>query len=137
VLIKLQYLVVTHPENTELKYLPFPDTFFDKIQKENGGESDDKNGFWLDVDGILEYIPFTDKQVLNEENPEHKKKYFAEKYASAQKQIEFLNSEIQFLEKLNSISGLSENLELYSNHNLIESFKTIEELNIPEQKFQE
>ncbi len=133
VLIKLQYLVVTHPENTELKYLPFPDTFFNKIQKENG----DKNGFWLDVGGILEYIPFTDKQVLNEENTEQKKSYFAQKYSSAQKQIEFLNSEIQFLEKLNSISGLSENLELYSKYPQIEGFKVIEELNIPEQKFQE
>ncbi|WP_288445453.1 hypothetical protein [uncultured Chryseobacterium sp.] len=137
VLIKLQYLVVTHPENTELKYLPFPDTFFDKIQKENDDENDDKNGFWLDVGGILEYIPFTDKQVLKEDNPEHKKNYFTKKYASAQKQIEFLNSEIQFLEKLNSISGLSENLELYSKHTQIEEFKIIEELNIREQKFQE
>lgn len=133
ILIKLQYLVVAHPENTELKYLPFPDTFFTKIQKEN----DDKKGFWLDVGGILEYIPFTDKQFLKDDNPEHKKSYFAEKYASAQKQIEFLNSEIQFLEKLMGISGLSENLKLYSKHTLIEGFKIIEELNITEQKFQE
>lgn len=133
VLIKLQYLVVSHPENTKLKYLPFPDTFFDNIQKEN----DSENGFWLNIDGILEYIPFTDKQFLNEENPEHKKNYFVERYTTAQEQIDFLNSQIQFLEKLNGISGLTENLELYSKHTLIEGFKIIEELNIPEQKFQE
>ena len=132
VLVKLQDLIVAHPEDARFKYIPFPDKFFDKIQKGN----EDEDGFWLNIDGILEYIPFTDKQFLDEENRENKKKYFAEKYSSAQKQIQFLNIEIQFLEKLLRIAGLEESIELYIKHNQKGEFNIIKELNISEDNFQ-
>ncbi len=135
VLIKLKELIVAQHKDTELKYLPFPDELFDNINQ----NFHDSNGFWLNLNGILEYVPYVTKQFLSSAEPNIKREYFSKEYANAKEFIgkaekELLEKE-SFFNKLNSISGLQENIDLYKRKTEIENFKILDSLDVQIDEF--
>jgi exonuclease SbcC len=137
VLIKLQELIVSEPKDKSKKYLPAPELLFENIAK----VKDDKDGFWINLNGIQEYITYATKQFLNNSDPVKKKKFFTEKFANANKDLikveKEKNEKETFFRKLNSISGLEESIELYQRQSSILKFEAHDALDIAEDKFNE
>ena len=126
ILIKFKDLVVSNPNSKDYDYLPKPEVLFENIKQ----DLLDDEGFWLDLNGIFQYIPLVDQQFLDNEDPSEKRKYFNEKYqlanatfSKAQKEFESIE---RFYKALHQISGLQENISTYKKKREIESFNIIQ-----------
>lgn len=126
ILIKFKDLVVSNPNSKDYDYLPMPEELFENIKQ----DLIDDEGFWLDLNGIFQYVPLVDQQLLDNEDPSEKRKYFNEKYqlanatfSKAQKEIESIE---RFYKALHQISGLQENINIYKKKREIKSFKIIQ-----------
>lgn len=137
VLIKFKELIVSNPNNIEEKYLPNPEELFENIKK----DFEDNVGFWINLNGVNEYVPLVEQQFLESENPAIKKKYFSDKYNIAEKVLAKAKKEKEASEKfynsLNSISGLQENCKIYARKLEIEKFNTIDILSINQEDFED
>lgn len=135
VLIKFKELIVSNPKNIETKYLPNPEELFENIKK----DIEDNDGFWINLNGVYEYVPLVEQQFLKSENPAVKKEYFNDKYNVAEKALvkakKARETSKQFYDSLNSISGLQENCKMYTRKLEIESFNTIDILSINQEAF--
>tara|TARA_R110002049_G_scaffold187779_1_gene356054 strand:+ start:8087 stop:11383 length:3297 start_codon:yes stop_codon:yes gene_type:complete len=68
VLIYFQkYGKVKPSEENPSRYVPFPEQLFHNINKNIKDKSG--HGFWLNLDGVYEFIPYSEHQVLNVEDP--------------------------------------------------------------------
>lgn len=126
ILIKFKDLVVSNPNSKDYDYLPKPEELFENIKQ----DLLDDEGFWLDLNGIFQYVPLVDQQFLDNEDPSEKRKYFNEKYqlanatfSKAQKEFESIE---RFYKALHQISGLQENISIYQKKREIESFNIIQ-----------
>lgn len=135
VLIKFKELIVSNPKNIETKYLPNPEELFENIKK----DIEDNDGFWINLNGVHEYVPLVEQQFLKSENPAVKKEYFNDKYNIAEKALvkakKVRETSEQFYDSLNSISGLQENCKMYARKLEIEGFNTIDILSINQKAF--
>ena len=122
VLIAYKELIVSNPENITQKYLLNPEELFQNIDQTFISEI----GFWINLNGIYEYVPIIDQQFLESDDPSIKKKYFKKKYKEANQAIVEAKKERrtsqEYHDKLHDISGLKDNIALYSRKSELESF---------------
>ncbi|WP_348825056.1 hypothetical protein [Flavobacterium aestuarii] len=124
-LIHFQTLSRTVPNPPEKRYLPFPEKLFKKpiIIKT------DRNGFWLELNGIYEFITNVSKQHLDA--PANEITLDREPLEAFRKQLEALKQQQENLgnlkEKLESYPALEKVVYLYKNSQ-IELFSEKEEI---------
>lgn len=87
------------------RYLNDPDVLFDNIQT----SSLEINGFWIDLNGIHEFIPYySNEQILNTDNIDEIKKLFNEKYKIVDKLLKRYDLKLY---KRNELLQLVENYD--------------------------
>ncbi len=92
-------LIVDKPKNESKKYIPQPKELFEnfKIYKKTD------NGFWIDLNGIKEFIPKVQNPVFNSFNKEEIIKFFKDKSSTLTSEINKLKTEKKQLDDLQSI----------------------------------
>lgn len=62
-----KYGKIKPSEHKSNRYVPFPEQLFQNINFNIKDES--KKGFWLNLDGVYEFLTYSEHQVLNVDNP--------------------------------------------------------------------
>ena len=112
------------------RYVPFPEDLFENIASKIKEET--AHGFWLNLDGVYEYIEHSPSQVLNVNDP----KLIIEPLKKLKEGIEGrlleLNHQKQKDQKLKDIlyaySNLAAHIELYKQKDELTAFKLDEQL---------
>jgi len=128
-IVHFQTLKRTEPKSPVDKdqYLPFPEELFSepKIEEKNGG-------FWIDLNGIREFVVFVPEQQLNIDDESTIKEYFESQIQDITKTISQLEEEQQKLSDLNEIflelNNASEAIEIYKQRDELKDFEEIEQL---------
>lgn len=106
------------------RYVPHPEELFDDINAKIKDKSE--HGFWLDLDGVYEFIEYSPNQVLNVNDPKLITKPLLKLKENFETQLAKLISEKQNKEKLKSIlfefSNLKTHIELYQRSNKLAEF---------------
>ncbi len=120
-MLHFQTLQRTQPENPRKRdrYLPIHSVLFDnpKIQEQ-------KNGFWIDLDGIQEYVEYVSEQRFNTIDQNAINKYFESQSQNVEQQRKQLQDEQKKLVCLHDIFS-----ELSNASGAIEAYRKKEELN--------
>lgn len=88
----------------ENRYIPDPKTLIENLPIARNT----KNGFWLDLGGIWEYIPLVKEPIFDTGNSGKIKEYFTGQKNTLENDITILESELEYW---SSLSGLLNNLE--------------------------
>lgn len=109
ILIYFQKYSKSKPKNIkeENRYLPFPEELFENLDIKN--RSDD--GFWLNLDGVYEYIEYTQEQLLNIEDSNEIKSILKEKKETINQKVKKLQNQKNEKEKLKNILFAYGNIE--------------------------
>lgn len=124
-----QTLKRTEPENPVDKdrYLPFPEVLFKepKIEEKSGG-------FWINLNGIREFVVFVPEQRLNINDEKAIKEYFESQTQDIKKTISQFEEEQQKLSDLNEIlvefNNAPQAIEVYRQRREFANFEEIEQL---------
>ncbi len=136
--VHFQTLKRTEPESPMDKdqYLPYPEVLFQepKIEEKNGG-------FWVDMNGIREFVAFVAEQRLNIDDENAIKEYFESQIRDIKKTISQLEEEKQRLSDLNDIllelNNASQAIEVHQQRRELGNFEEIEQLkNIGDESIQ-
>jgi hypothetical protein len=137
-IVHFQTLKRTEPKSPVDKdqYLPFPEELFNKlkIEEKNGG-------FWIDLNGIREFVVFVHEKQLNIDDESTIKEYFESQIQNITKTIGLLEEEREKLSGLNEIlvefNNASQAIEVYKQREELANFKENEQLkNIGEESIQ-
>ncbi len=128
-LVHFQTLKRTEPQSPMDKdqYLPYPEVLFQEpeIEKKSGG-------FWIDLNGIREFVAFVPEQRLNIDDEKTIKEYFESQIKDIKKTISQLEEEKQRLSDLNDIlldlTNAPQAIEVYQQRRELENFEEIEQL---------
>ncbi|KKN82536.1 hypothetical protein LCGC14_0308320 [marine sediment metagenome] len=92
------------------RYIPEPKLLIQNLQI----TKDEANGFWLDLNGIREYIPYVKEPIFDTGNSDKIKDYFTSQKATLDNDIKLLDVELKYWktlkELLNSLDNPSEYL---------------------------
>ncbi|PKP22888.1 MAG: hypothetical protein CVU05_02015 [Bacteroidetes bacterium HGW-Bacteroidetes-21] len=137
VFVHFQKLVTRKPEvfHKGDRYLSEPLELLDNLRIEESG----KNGFWLYINGIREYIKYVPVQIFNSTDKEKITNYFKENYQEADEKLNHLNDEKEDLEDLNNnVNKFGENIVAkYPKKQELESFPANESLSKSEEEFEQ
>lgn len=136
ILIYFQKYGKTKPsEENEERYLPFPEDLFKNIDAKIKEETN--RGFWLNLDGVYEYIEHSPNQVLNVSDPKLVIKPIRKLKEGVANGLSILNAKKHTQEKLKEVlfeySNLKQHIDLYrrkdelSRFNIDESLKGLSE----------
>lgn len=118
------------------KYLPNVEELFIPLKV---AEKTNK-GFWINLGGIREFIPFVEKQLLDTADVAVIRSHFQNFSSQLKQEIEDLNKQKLQLEQLKTFVDETENiaelLPLYNIKEDILNFKIISELNISPEEFE-
>lgn len=128
-IVHFQTLKRTEPNSPVDKdqYLPFPEVLFNKpeIEEKNGG-------FWINLNGIHEFVVFVSEQQLKIDEESTIKEYFESQIQDIKKTIGLLEEEQQKLSDLNEIllelNNASEAIEIYRQRDELKDFEEIGQL---------
>lgn len=116
-------------QNAE-RYLPFPEDLFDNIAEKIKQET--KIGFWLNLDGVYEYIEHSPTQVLNVSDPRLIIEPLKKLKEGIEGRLSALNQQKQQEENLKRIlyaySNLKKHIDLYQRKNELIAFSINEHL---------
>ena len=130
-------MIVAIPNDTAEKYIPKPEELFDNVKYDLKTEE----GFWLNLSGTYQFIPYVSPRFLNTPSTEKKKVFFTEKYTEANASLDKARKEKteikNFHDLLHEISGLRSNIQLYQKKDAIESFELLEALTVKKEEFSE
>lgn len=102
-------------EQNGIRYLPFPADLFEGIEAKINGETD--LGFWLNLDGVYEYIDHSEEQVLNVGDSKLITEPLEKLKEGIAGRLLILNSEKQKQQKLEEVlfgyTNLKEHIDLY------------------------
>ena len=119
------------------RYLPFPQELFDNLDIKDKS----KDGFWVNLDGIYEYVSYVPKQYLNKTDASELLNQLSKTNSSIQKELtkhENENVEKETLKKvLFEYAGLEEAISLFANKEEIEAFILDPEFRISQEAFDE
>ncbi|MCU4577974.1 hypothetical protein KTJ34_11085 [Acinetobacter courvalinii] len=117
-------------EKNEERYVPFPENLFKDIDNKIKEESN--RGFWLNLDGVYEYIEHPLDQVLNINNPKLIIEPIKKLNESFSHLLSTLNNkkqkEIKLKEVLFEYSNLKEHIDLYKRKDELLKFNIEESL---------
>lgn len=97
-------LIVDEPDNIASKYIPEPKELFENLSIKKRTE----DGFWLDLNGIKEFIPVTENPIFNSLPKDEIKKFFNNQSITLVEEIEKLKEQKA---KLNSLQIVFNNFE--------------------------
>lgn len=127
-------------EQNANRYVPFPEELFENIDSKVKDKKDN-HGFWLDLDGVYEYIAYSPNQLLNVDSVEFLIKPLSEIKEGVGKKLNALIKEKSNKEKYKEIlfkfNNLEENINLYKRKKELISFSIEESLDISESKFED
>lgn len=100
-LVHFKDLAINKPQiyNEGDKYLPVPEDLFDHIDKKD----DDEKGFFINLNGIREYISYSKTQFFNTQDFDQLKMYFTDNYKKSIDEIENLNKKKNQIESLKQV----------------------------------
>src|SRR5690606_12378796 len=127
-------------EQNANRYVPFPEELFENIESKVKDKKD-HHGFWLNLDGVYEYIEYSPNHLLNVDNVESLIKPLSEIKEGVRKKLNTLVKEKSNKEKYKEIlfkfNNLQENIDLYKRKEELISFNIEESLDISESKFEQ
>jgi len=127
-------------EQNANRYVPFPEELFENIDSKVKDKKDN-HGFWLNLDGVYEYIAYSPNQLLNVDSVEFLIKPLSEIKEGVGKKLNALIKEKSNKEKYKEIlfkfNNLQENIDLYKRKEELISFNIEESLDISESKFEQ
>lgn len=135
-----KYGKVKPSEQNSNRYVPLPEELFENIDSK---VKDKKNnhGFWLNLDGVYEYIEYSPNRLLNVDSAESLIKPLYEIKEGVGKKLNKLVEEKSNKEKYKEIlfkfNNLQENIELYKRKEELISFSIEDSLDISESKFEQ
>lgn len=136
VLVHFMDLTTQKPDLFEngVKYLPTPEDLFNSLITI---ENTDK-GFWLNLNGIHEYVPLHKPQFFDTEDIRQLESYFTKNYDKSKSEIERLENELRILVNLKSILYKvgNETLNVYKDKKEIRSFQVDNNLEKSESEFE-
>ena len=135
VLVHFKDLTTQKPELFEdSKYLPSPEELFYHLNSEK--ESND--GFWINLNGIHEYISYVKTQIFNTDDTKQIEKYFAEYYSKSQSELERLEKEKKDITALKSVLNNvgNESVKAYREKENIENYKIDKDLDKTKSEFE-
>jgi hypothetical protein len=135
VLVHFKDLTTQKPELFEdSKYLPSPEELFYHLNSEK--ESND--GFWINLNGIHEYILYVKTQIFNTDDTKQIEKYFAEYYSKSQSELERLEKEKKDITALKSVLNNvgNESVKAYREKENIENYKIDKDLDKTKSEFE-
>lgn len=125
-----KYGKVKPSEKNSNRYVPNPEELFNNIDSKIKDKTD--NGFWLNLDGVYEFIEYSPNPVLNVNNPKSITKPLSQLKENLKTQLAKLISEKQNKEKLKNIlfefSNLKPHIELYKRRNKLAEFNIQESI---------
>ena len=117
-----------------LRYLPHPEELFDYPDIE-----EKKNGFWINLHGIREFISYSAHPIFNTDDPDRIENHFKQYSTDLQARIHRLSEEIQrhellkeYLSKQNDLANI---LALYQSVEQDDDFREIPALRISRDVF--
>lgn len=127
-------------EQNANRYVPFPEELFENIESKVKDKKD-HHGFWLNLDGVYEYIEYSPNHLLNVDNVESLIIPLSEIKEGVEKKLNILIKEKRSKEKYKEIlfkfNNLQENINLYKRKDELISFNIEESLDISESKFEQ
>lgn len=134
-----KYGKVKPSEENSNRYVPFPEELFENINSKVKDKKD-HHGFWLNLDGVYEYIEYSPNHLLNVDNVESLVKPLSEIKEGVGKKlnklIEKKDNRERYKETLFKFNNLEDNINLYKRKNELISFSIEESLDISESKFE-
>lgn len=135
-----KYGKIKPSEQNANRYVPFPEELFENIDSKVKDKKDN-HGFWLNLDGVYEYIEYSPNHLLNVDNIESLIKPLSEIKEGAGKKLNTLIKEKSNKEKYKEIlfkfNNLQEHIDLYKRKEELISFNIEESLDISESKFEQ
>ncbi len=125
ILIYFQQFSKNKPQQIEKgsRYLPFPEELFENLDIKDENEL----GFWLNLDGIYEFISIDKERYLNFSEPEEVKKYLLENKNKLQDELTSIQSNLNETQKLRdylqNYPQLDEHLQIYLDKSDISQYK--------------
>lgn len=96
------------------RYLPFPDELFQNLDVKD----QDELGFWLNLEGVYEYVRLSQNDYLNFENPEIVRESFKKIKENLNEKLRNLKSKLEgdnnLKDHLFNNGNIKENLQLYN-----------------------
>lgn len=136
-MLHFQTLKRNQPENPikRERYLPLPSVLFDKPKVE-----EKKNGFWIDLNGVWEYVEYVSEQRFNTIDQDVINKYFESQSQNIEQQKKQLLDERKQLNCLNDIflelNNAANAIEVYQKKEELADYKEVKLLDISVEKFQ-
>ena len=135
--LHFQSLARKRPDNPtqEVRYLPVPEKLFENIKIE-----ENTDGFWINLDGIWEYVDYIQEQKLNTIDRSIIDKYFTLQSQSIKQEVIELKKEQKKLDSINTIltdlPDVTNAITAYQQRDELEQFKDINLLNVDSTKIQ-
>jgi hypothetical protein len=135
--LHFQSLARKRPDNPtpEARYLPVPEKLF-----ENKKIEENTDGFWINLDGIWEYVDCVQEQKLNTIDRSIIDEYFTLQSQSIKHEVIELKKEQKNLDSINTIltdiSDVTTAITAYQQRDELEKFKDINSLNVDSTKIQ-
>jgi exonuclease SbcC len=119
------------------RYLPFPEELF----KNQDIKNETALGFWLNLDGVYEYIAYSKSQVLNTDNPDSIVDPLSKLKGGIESELKILvqqkDEKIKYKELLFKFSNLQDHIILYTKKDSLINFTIDESIDITENKFEQ
>ena len=120
---------------SEVRYLPVPEKLF-----ENEKIEENENGFWINLDGVWEYVDYVQEQKLNTIDRSIIDEYFTLQSQSIKHEVIKLQKEQNKLDGINNIltnlPNATDAIMAYQKREVLMQFKDIELLNIEPDRIQ-
>lgn len=131
-------ILVQQPSQKNLRYIPRPEDLLENLTPYKS----DNDGFWLNLNGVIEFFATDFEQVFNTKNTEDIRRYFQDETSNIANDINRLKCEIADKEILKSIFEELEHPDTYivawnANLELADQFQTHEIFDLSRQDFLE
>lgn len=133
-----KYGKIKPSEINSKRYVPFPELLFQDLNANIKEKS--KKGFWLNLDGVYEYISYSEDRALNVENPESVKDSLSKfKEGTEEKLTQYIGekqNEEDLKNTLFKFSNLEKHIELFKRKDELLNFRIDDSLiNLSEESF--
>ncbi len=141
ILVHFQQYGKTKPADKNAnRYIPFPEELFENVESKIKEKT--TSGFWLNLDGVFEYIEYSPNQILNVDNPESIKKSLLSLNEGIQQRLialtKKINSDKKLKDKLFEFGNPKEYIDLYIRKDELIGFHIDPRVtDISEKKFEE
>jgi exonuclease SbcC len=124
-------------QKPDSRYLPFPDELFENIDIKD----ETSHGFWLNLDGVYEYIEYSKTQVLNTADPDSITGPLSKMKGGIESELKTLleqkKQKLKYRDLLFKFTNPKDHILLYKKKDSLISFSINESIDITENKFEQ